>query len=257
MDARRRVGRSGAAGYRVWVDRPRDGSMLSLLTAPAGAALGALSGGVGLVRRNRPLHPKGVVLAAVLHRSGGQTRRGAAWLDEDGEDRGLVRLSRSVGLPDQLPDILGLAFSFRSGDDRRHDLLLASTGVGPVSRFVLTPRRDPLNSAYTCLFPYAGPRGLVVIGAVPAQTRPAVSLNDLAADDGFSPVSFRMLAAAPRQDWEQFGELTIGAVDRTDEAMSLRFDPMVHPLPGLSWQPWLVRLREPAYAAARHITPRS
>ena len=31
----------------------------------------------------------------------------------------------------------------------------------------------------------------------------------------------------------------------------LRFDPVVHPLPCLTWRPWRARQREPSYAAAR------
>jgi len=232
-------------------------SVLSSVTAPAGSALAALFGAVGLVRRDRPLHPKGVVVEAVLRRTGVRERWGSAWLDERGEDHGLVRLSRSVGLPGVLPDILGLAFSFEADDGSRHDLLLATTGLGRLSRFLLLPGRDSLNSTYTCLFPYTAPRGSLLLAAVPARNRPAVAFDDLPAADHVWPISFRMLVAAPRESWQPFGELTLAAARHEDAATSLRFDPVVFPLPGLRWHPWLAQLREPSYAAARRRVPAS
>lgn len=216
-------------------------SLLSAVAAPAGSALAAFFSAVGWVRRDRPLHPDGVVVDAVLRRTGVRNRQwGTAWLDQPGEDHGQVRLSRAAGLPGVLPDVLGLAFTFRTDDGHRHDLLLATTGLDAVSRFLLTPARDPWKATYTCLLPYTAARGSVLLAAAPAQNRPR---------------SFRMLAAPRTGSWEPFGELALAAGRHEDQATVLRFDPVVHPLPGLTWRPWLARLREPSYAAARRRTP--
>jgi hypothetical protein len=203
---------------------------------PAGWTLARLFSAVGLLRRGRPLHPKGVVFDAVLSRTGGRQGWGTAWLDQEGQDHGVVRLSRAAGLPEGLPDILGLAFSFHGDDGRRHDLLLATTGLG----------RDPLRSTYTCLFPYTTPHGSILIGAAPDRPR------STAGTDTGEPISFRMLVALPRGNWQPFGRLTLTARDTV--ATPLRFDPVVHELPGLIWRPWLAQLREPAYGAARRRT---
>lgn len=215
-------------------------SVGSLVAAPAGSVLAALFTVVGLVRRNRPLHPRGVVVDAVLRRTGVPgSPWGTGWLDEPGEDRGVVRLSRAAGLPGPLPDVLGLAFGFRTAG-RRHDLLLATTGLGAVSRFVLVPARDTFGSTYTSLLPYQAPGGPVVLAAVPLPGRPH---------------TFSLRAAAPAGSWRTFGELTLGAAREDAAATTMRFDPVAHPLPGLQWPPWAARLREPSYAAARRHTP--
>jgi hypothetical protein len=51
----------------------------------------------------------------------------------------LVRQSRAVGLPPRVPDIFGLAVQVPTQDGRHVDLLLASTGVGRLTRFTLAP----------------------------------------------------------------------------------------------------------------------
>jgi hypothetical protein len=161
-------------------------------------------------------------------------------------------LSRAVGLPAGVPDILGLALTFGEPDGPRHDLLLATTGLGHVTRFVLRPKQDPFDATYTCLFPYAAPHGPVVLAAEPLQrTRPEAAISP--SIDPARPLTFRMLAATPGGQWQEFGqlELTDRASDERD--LLLRFDPMLNPLPGLGWYPALTRLREPAYAAARRL----
>jgi hypothetical protein len=233
------------------VDAPRHRSIFSLLSVPAGRALAGLFTAVGVVRRGRPLHPKGVFFDAVLSRTGAHGQWGTAWLDQAGEDHGLVRLSRAVGLPERLPDILGLAFSFRTDDGGRHDLLLATAGLGRISRYLLALRRNPLNSAYTCLFPYTAPRGSLLIAAVPVRPQPSIKTVNSPVS---GPISFRMLVAAPRGSWQPFGKLTLTAVDQRTAEKSFRFDPVVYQLPGLSWQRSLAQLGEPAYSAARRQT---
>ncbi|WP_197321088.1 hypothetical protein [Saccharomonospora sp. NB11] len=194
-----------------------------------GSMLGGVFGTLAGVRRGKPLHPRGAVFDAVVRRTGSPRSWGAAWLDEQGEDHGLVRLSRSAGLPPPLPDVLGLALTF--GD--RHDVLLATTGLRPGTRFTLLPRRrDPFAVPYGSLLPYRTPRGLTLLAAVPTPPR-----------------RFRLLAATPTGKWEPFA--TLDLTDRHVVDETIRFDPVLHLPPGLSWPPALTRLREPAYAAAR------
>jgi hypothetical protein len=200
---------------------------------------------LALLRGSKPLHPKGVVLTAVLHRTGTPERWGAPWLDQPGEDYGVARLSRAVGLPQPLPDILGLALTFTASTGARHDLLLASTGVGFPMRFILTPRRDPTRATYSCLFPYATARGPVVLAAVPAPIEgPDTHWTE-------APLIFRMLAAAPGSAWDQFGFLRLSRRPDAAEDPPMRFDPVLYELPGLGYYPALAKLRKPSYAAAR------
>lgn len=199
-----------------------------------GSLLGGVFGTVARIRHDKPLHPRGTVYDAVLRRVGAPEPWEAEWLDTAGEDHGLVRLSRSVGLPRPLPDVLGLALTVGGASGDRHDVLLATTGLRPGARFALLPRRDPFTVPYGSLLPYRTPRGLVLLAAVPTTRG-----------------RFRLLAAAPAGRWREFATLDLTARPGPDEA--IRFDPVLHPPPGLSWPPALARLREPAYAAARRV----
>ncbi|WP_019816327.1 hypothetical protein [Saccharomonospora saliphila] len=199
-----------------------------------GSVLGEVFGTIARLRRAKPLHPRGTVYDAVLRRRGSPEPWGAQWLDVPGEDHGLVRLSRSVGLPRPLPDVLGLAFTFSGPAGDRHDVLLATTGLRPGARFALLPRRDPFAVPYGSLLPYRAPRGLVLLAAVPV-----------------AGAGFRLFTAAPVGRWREFATLELAGRTGPAPDQPIRFDPVLHLPPGLSWPPVLARLREPAYAAAR------
>jgi hypothetical protein len=153
------------------------------------------------------------------------------WLDEPGQDEVLVRLSRAIGLPGALPDIHGLALRVPVADGSCGDLLLATTGWGRITRFVLTPTRRPTGRPMTTLLPYRAPTGAVVLGA---RARGAESFE---------------LAVAPYDgEWRVFADLRLSP-QPLDEDLS--FDPVEHQLPGLEQYPAVERLREPSYRKAR------
>jgi len=77
----------------------------------------------------KPLHPRGVVLPATVHRYGAPAAFGVPWLDEPGSQPALVRFSRGGGLPTPLPDVLGIALRIDPDGDPG-DLLFATTGRG-------------------------------------------------------------------------------------------------------------------------------
>ncbi|TDD80284.1 hypothetical protein E1202_30530 [Saccharopolyspora karakumensis] len=207
--------------------------------AAAGAVMGGLFGALARLRRGKPLHPHGTVYEAVLRRTGAPQPWFAEWLDEAGEDHGLVRISRSMGLPELLPDVFGLAFTFSGPSGDRHDLLLATTGLRPSLRYVLLPHLNPLAGTYGSLLPYRAGRGLVLLAAVPLA--PADSVV----------ASFRLLTATPTGRWRPFGRLDLTGRTGARSDQPLRFDPVLHVLPGLAWPSACQRIREPAYAAAR------
>lgn len=194
------------------------------VAAVAGKGLGLVFGAMAHLRP-KPLHPKGGIVEGVLTRTGADT--GVAWVDETGQSPALVRLSRSVGLPEALPDVLGIALRVDGGD-----VLLASSARAKVLRHVFLPARDPGKAFFTTAFTYSTPRGPVVLGAEPT-------------DDGYA-----LLVAHPTRDWQQFGVLRLGA-EQPDERIS--FDPVQNPLPGLALTPQLAALREPSYAASRRV----
>lgn len=223
-------------------------SVTDIAPALAGALFGNAFHALAVLRRGRPLHPKGVVFDAVVRRSGSGDVWGVEWLDSPGEDHGTARLSRSVGLPGPVPDICGLAITFAGRGGNRHDLLLATTGLAVGSRFVLIPRRDPPTSSYGSLFPYLAPGGPVMIAAVPAIERRQL--------EAATAASFRLMAAGLTGPWREFAVLDLTERPGNPADEPLRFDPVRYPLPGLRWPRALAQLREPAYLAAQRVPVR-
>src|SRR4051812_46473168 len=189
---------------------------VSVLSVGAGQALGALFGAVARVRGGpvRALHPRGEVRQAMLRRRPGATRSGVAWLDDVGDERVQVRLSRSVGLPTRLPDILGMAVRVPVAGRREGDLLLATTGSGSLGRFVLRPARDPLGAAYTTLLPYRTPSGPLLLAAFPVTSAPPV---------------FQLAWARGTGSWNAFATLEIGGAAGGGSARPV--GPLPHPVP--------------------------
>ncbi len=181
----------------------------------------------------KPLHPDGRTAAAVLERHGSSAPDGSTavpWLLEPGRDRAVVRTSRAAGLPRYLPDIHGLAIGIR-GAGQATDILLATTGRGPLGRFLLRPVRRPDGAFHGSLLPYRSPGGPIFLGAQPAG------------DD-----TWTLLWAAGRGAWVPFARLRRDdAPDDTD----VSFDPTLHGVPGLTQYDALARLRSPAYRSAR------
>lgn len=204
----------------------------------AGSLLAAGTRALGAARDSvKPLHPDGELRVATVTRMGGPVPAGVAWLDEPGTDEALVRLSRAIGTPESLPDIHGLAVRL-DFHGRPADLLLASTGTGPLTRFVLLASRSATRLPLTSLLPYRSDRGPVVLAARADSDR-----------------SFELSWARPLGSWVPFGRLDLGAPVLSDEPVS--FDPVLHVLPGLGHYGWVRRLREPAYRTARQQSDRS
>jgi hypothetical protein len=203
-----------------------------------GWVLRAASGAAGLVRpASKPLHPAGSILPVTVRRHGlaAGDRVGVAWIDEPGVTEGLVRFSRAVGLPPALPDIHGLALRFEDVYGRRSDVLMATTGLGRFSRFLLVPTRRRGGEAYSTLLPYRSPQGPVQLAAVP-DDREATTLT--------------LAVASTGGPWRPFAELSVtGAPGGSGDDLS--FDPTLNMLEGLEYYAWETRLREGAYGAAR------
>ncbi|WP_258727022.1 hypothetical protein [Cellulomonas sp. NS3] len=240
--------------------RPLDDADHGTLPAPvpraaagaslAGAALGVLTRAVTALRGARPLHPDGATLQATVIRFGSPRPTGARWLDEPGTDRGIARVSRSGGVPAPLPDVQGLALRL-DGVDGPSDLLLSTTGLGRVGRFLLTPHRAPSGGPYGSLLPYRTPSGPVLLVAEPGPRVLPADLDTLARELAADPWHLRLGHATPTGRWHEFGELVVGGPAQATVDSVLRFDAVLHPLPGLALAPWAARLREPSYAAAR------
>jgi hypothetical protein len=260
----------------------------------AGRGFAAAFRAVKAVRPFRPIHPRGISLVGELTLTGAAGRiaaglpgaSGITWLDDAGTRQVRGRFSRSVGLPESLPDILGLALRVASGtggsggaddipdvgdSDDVADVLFASTGWGIPGRFMLLPKLDVGTAKFTTLMPYKGANGPVLLG-LRTLSLPGRATGRADTDGNFRESlatgdwTLALLYATPAGRWVQAGVLHLRAAvpggadaasgDRAGGDTAIRFDPLKHHLPGAGTYTWERRLRERSYRAARRPAPR-
>lgn len=202
---------------------------MRVLAETLARSLGALA----RARGSKAVHPRGVVYAASVVIDG-TADAPAPWLRDRATHTAVVRFSRGGGLPHPLPDVLGLAVRVPDahGEGRHQDLLLVTSGDGPVIHHLLVPAWSYTGFPYSSLAPYRSQRGLVLIGARP-EGKDRYSL-------GWAPLRGRL---------RRFGALEIGA-RRPDADNALRFSVM-NCGGGLEPATWVNRIRPAAYARSQ------
>lgn len=201
-----------------------------LAAGAAGRALAAGLGAVALLRRGKPLHPRGEICRAVLDLTHPVPGAGP-FAGSTGTYDGLARRATAMGLPAPLPDVDGLALRLPvDGGDA--DLLFAATGTGRWTRRVLALHRSGARVPLTTLFPFETGAGRLVLGLFPVGG------------------DYDLRGALDSGPWRPLGHLTLEPLD-VEDPPELRFDPIRNAPPGLGTSPTLVRLRDPAYVAAR------
>jgi hypothetical protein len=149
----------------------------------------------------------------------------------------LVRLSRAIGLPRALPDVLGLALRLHDvhGAGRPQDLLLASS-LAPPMHVTLAPARSFGRAWFTTLLPYRiGDRRSILVAHAAGPGRFALGTAD--------PLRRRI---------EPLAELTVTRrLDRAPAEAS-SFDPILHAAPTFRQDAGtLDAVRARAYRASR------
>lgn len=218
------------------------------LARAAGRLVAVPLGALARWRGGKPMHPRGAVFDAVLERHGSAEPWEVPWLDATGTDAAVVRLSRGAGLPAPLPDLLGLAIRLLP-DGAPVDLLLTTTGRGPLTRFVLVPRRDAA-AVYSSLMGYRSGAGAIRIAALPEDDGVPSDPEPLADAVGRDNLRFTLAAARGREPWRPFARLTLTSSGKPLDP-DVRFDAVLHPPPGLAPEGPMARFRAPAYATAR------
>lgn len=257
--------REPASGYCCRVPNPRvlpRGTLaraLSPAAAPAARGRARLLEATGaavvrlasLVRGERVVHAKGVTVRARLLVPGGAAL-GVPLLDEPGRYSCLVRFSRSLGLPDRLPDVLGVAVRVLDahGRGRHQDLLLDSTSPAPLLRRLPLPQYDLLGAWFSSLTPYelAGRRWL--LGLLPDGEAPPTRGLDLLAGRG-DGTRLRLAVASAHGRWSPVAVLELGQA--VEAGREVRFSPDVTG-GGIRPAGWLQDLRRSAYRAS-HVGP--
>jgi len=148
----------------------------------------------------------------------------------------LVRFSRGAGLPDALPDVLGIAIRIPDADGAGHpqDLMLSTGGGSPLARRLLVPRRDYRGSTYTSLISYQVAGHDLLVAALPAH-------------DGFL-----LATAAGGSAWTPFARLSLGAQLPEEQSRELSFS-VTHDAGGFRIGGRWRAARAGAYDAARSV----
>ncbi|TWF79933.1 hypothetical protein FHX44_115869 [Pseudonocardia hierapolitana] len=186
-------------------------------------------------RRAPAFHPRGTLFDGRVALTERESATATA-LGGTGERPALVRLSKGVGTPGALPDLLGVALRTEVGGhvldvlftSGRRRLLVPSTGWG----------RRP----YTTLLPYTAAGARVVLGLDPEA--PAAAADPAAATPMAFTVTERERGGAPRP----VGRLVLVAPHTGDP---VAFDPVLNAHPQLRPAAPLRRLRVWAYTGSR------
>ncbi|HEX6154213.1 MAG TPA: hypothetical protein VFZ19_11895 [Solirubrobacterales bacterium] len=200
------------------------------------------------LRRKRGFHPFGVGFAARLTPVG-DPGIGAPALEREAEVE--VRLSRSLGLPEWLPEPYGLALRISDayGADMHQDFLLVTSASAPVARHALLPARGFCDLPYSTLLPYRLGGETVLIGARGLASRPGPKLGDLRARER-GGLDFELAIAALTGRWRPVARLALRQRLPPEHTEHLHFDP-TNTGGGLELVGLLNKLRGPAYGASQ------
>jgi hypothetical protein len=235
------------------------------LWAAAAAGPAAATGFYALaaLRRRRSLHPTGVgYRGRLVVRDNDPGRAGVSLFRPGAAYPALLRFSRGAGLPEPLPDALGVAIKLPGahGSDADQDLLLTSSTDRPLLRRLLFPARSFLRGAFSTALPYdLGGEQVVLLlvpmragdgrsaSAGPRRTGSAFSELRAAAVDG---LGFELRAAGSVGRSQPIATLTVGEPLPAQETEMLRFNPWTTG-PGIRPSGWLNLLRAAAYRASQ------
>lgn len=200
------------------------------------------------LRRKRGFHPFGVGFSARFTPQGGSDA-GATVFERETEV--VVRLSRSLGLPEWLPEPYGLAIRFPDayGPGAHQDFLLVSSALPPGGRHALLPSRGFCDLPYSTLLPYRVRGETVLLGARGLAPRPGPKLGDLR-ERQTGELEFELAIAGLTGEWKSVARLALGERLPPEETEHLHFDP-TNTGGGLELVGLLNRLRGPAYSASQ------
>lgn len=228
-------------------------------TGPFGAGAAWLTGALTSMRHARLIGRSGSAYRAQLEITPGSRRLRSPLFDRPGVYDITLRVSRAVGVPDPLPDLLGLAIKIpaANGPGRDQDLLLFSSASGPLARQTAVPATSFLGRRYSTISPYLVGGRPLMFGAVASRRvvydgGTALAELDVAAITG--NLSFELQVATPVGRWRSVGVIRVGAGLNDAEADAIRFNPWNT---GPTILPFGIAdaIRRPAYLGAQKRRP--
>ncbi|MDT5324454.1 MAG: hypothetical protein QOF25_1606 [Mycobacterium sp.] len=202
------------------------------------------------IRHRRVFHPAGVLANGSIERI---APPGYGLPVESSTIVG--RLSKGVGLPGCLPDIVGLAWRMppQASAPTPWDVLLASAGAGVVARYLLRPVTSWSGVVLSSLMPlrYQGQNWWISARITADIEDWGISLASIARQiaSGGVQVSIEQ-ACGSTGDFRALACLTLREV--LPAGADIAFDPTIHSAPEVKPFPgWLTGLRRDAYRRSR------
>lgn len=212
---------------------------------------------VAAARHRRVFHPVGVLAWGSIERV---AVRDVGLPVESASDV-LVRLSKGIGTPGALPDVIGLAFRLPAGGSPSGespappwDVLLASAGSGRLSRFGVRPvvrwSGQPMSSVMPLR--HQGTNWWLRAQILSAVDGAGVSLDSIGSSLRDGPLTVAIDQAPGFAPFHRLARLTIKDLVPQDEISDVDFDPVLRTAPGVQLMPqWLSNLRMQAYRRSR------
>ena len=233
----------------------------------AAAAGPVVAGGfyaLARLRSRRSLHPAGIGYQGWLQIPAERPARPSVPLLNAGATHpALIRFSRGAGLPEPLPDALGVAIKLPDayGPGVDQDLLLTSSIDRPLLRRLLFPARSFVRGAFSTALPYdlGSERVVLLLVPMPANAGRAAGGSghhalggalaelDAATADG---LEFELRTAKSFGRSEPLATVMVGPSLSAEQTETLRFNPWTTG-PGIRPAGWLNLLRDAAYQASQ------
>lgn len=139
-----------------------------------------------------------------------EVQTGAELFDRGEPAAAVVRMSRSAGLPESLPDPCGLAFRVPDayGRGRHQDFLLVTSGYAPVARHLLLPSGGFADRSYSSLLPYRVGGEHLLVGAEPLDATEGLTLAELRERE-YGDLTFALTLATPTGPWQRVARLRL------------------------------------------------
>ena len=232
--------------------------------AAAGPVVAAGFYTLAALRNRRSLHPMGIGYQGWLRvPNEWPPRPGVPLFQAGATHQALLRFSRGAGLPEPLPDALGVAIKLPDahGPGADQDLLLTSSTDRPLLRRLLFPARSFVHGAFSTALPYDLGHERVVLLLVPVHTcagpsaggedhRPVggalAELRAVAANG----LELELRTAKSMGRSQPLATVTVGPPLPADQTEVLRFNPWTTG-PGIHPSGWLNLLRDAAYQASQ------
>jgi hypothetical protein len=188
-------------------------------------------------RGKRIFHPTGTVYVGTLTIANKEDLPTCSLFQKSQHYQVIIRLSRGVGFPEPLPDILGFAMRIVDayGPELHQDILMVTCGRGIFSKYGMFFRFNFFSSFFSTILSYKIGQRKYLFGIIPSGKDSSI---------------FTFGISSPLGHWSSIGKIELGEVASEHIVKELRYNPWNT---GSDMQPFgfLQRLRKNAYRASQ------